>query len=91
MAKKYVVQLTDAERTALLQTVATGRVAARTLTRAHILLKADTGEGRPSWTDQQMVEAFEVSLWSKGSLPRYTGRRRRSHRHTSSMASRKPI
>jgi len=70
MAKKYVVQLTDAERVALLQTVATGRVAARTLAHAHILLKADANEGAPGWTDQQIVEVFEVSLSTVGRVRR---------------------
>lgn len=62
MAKKYVIHLTDAERATLHQVLAAGKAAARTLARAHILLKADAGEERPGWTDQQIVEAFEVSL-----------------------------
>lgn len=70
MAKKYVVQLTDAERATLLQTVTAGKVAARTVAHAHILLKADTGAGRPGWTDQQIVEAFEVSLSTVGRVRR---------------------
>src|SRR5262249_54144844 len=39
--KKYVVTLTPDEREHLLQFVSTGKVAARALTHAHILLKAD--------------------------------------------------
>jgi len=70
MAKKYVVQLTEAERATVLQTVTAGMVAARTVAHAHILLKADAGEGRPGWTDQQIVEAFEVSLSTVGRVRR---------------------
>ncbi len=70
MAKKYVVHLTDAERATLHQLLAAGKAAARTLTHAHILLKADTGEGRPGWTDQQIVEAFEASLSTVGRVRR---------------------
>ena len=70
MAKKYVIQLTDAERATLLQTVTAGKVAARTVAHAPILLKADTGEGSPGWTDQQIVEAFEVSLSTVGRVRR---------------------
>jgi transposase len=41
MAKKYLVNLTEAERTTLLTLTKKGSVAARKLTRAHILLHAD--------------------------------------------------
>jgi transposase len=42
-AKRYVVTLTADERTQLLALTKKGRVAARKLTRAHILLQADAG------------------------------------------------
>ncbi len=42
-AKRYVVTLTDEERAQLLALTKKGRVAARRLTRAHILLQADAG------------------------------------------------
>jgi hypothetical protein len=41
MAKKYLVNLTEDERTTLLTLTKKGSVAARKLTRAHILLHAD--------------------------------------------------
>jgi transposase len=41
--KRYVVTLTDEERTQLLSLIKKGRLAARTLTRAHLLLQADAG------------------------------------------------
>ena len=42
-AKRYVVTLTAEERVQLLALTKKGRVAARRLTRAHILLQADAG------------------------------------------------
>jgi transposase len=41
--KRYIVTLTDEERTQLLALTKKGRVAARRLTRAHLLLQADHG------------------------------------------------
>jgi transposase len=41
--KRYVVTLTDEERAQLLALTKKGRVAARRLTRTHILLQADAG------------------------------------------------
>lgn len=43
MAKKYIVSLTDEERTHLETLTKTGTRAARMITRAHILLHADGG------------------------------------------------
>jgi transposase len=42
MAKKYLVNLTEDERATLLTLTKKGTIAARTLTRAHILLHADS-------------------------------------------------
>ena len=61
MSKRYLVTLTEGERAALGQRVATGRGPARELTHARILLKADEGPGRPGWVDQAIAEAVEVS------------------------------
>ena len=43
MAKKYKVRLTEGERSALKQTLSKGKVSARKLKRAQILLAADAG------------------------------------------------
>ena len=43
MAKKYLVNLADDERAQLLALTKRGKVSARRLSRAHILLQADTG------------------------------------------------
>jgi hypothetical protein len=61
---KYIVRLTDEERTQLTELISTGRRAASVLTRARILLKADVSEGGPAWNDGEIAEAVETSLAS---------------------------
>ena len=51
--KKYLVTLTDAERTELEQLLRGGKTATRKVTRARILLKASDG-----WADQRIAEAL---------------------------------
>ena len=58
--KKYVVRLDPGEREGLAELVATGRAAARTLTRARILLKADVGPDGPGWPDAQIAAALDI-------------------------------
>lgn len=61
MRKVYHVVLTADERVAL-QTLSTqGVAAARALTRARILLKADESPDGPAWSDPQIVAALDVS------------------------------
>src|SRR5215211_3224490 len=55
MHKKYVVTLTDEERTQLLDLIKKGTLAARKLTRAHILLRADEGA-----TDEAIAAALHI-------------------------------
>jgi transposase len=62
-AAKYHVTLTEEERTRLEALTHAGRLAARTLTHAWILLKADESPGGPAWPDSQIREAFAVG-WS---------------------------
>lgn len=59
MPKKYVVRLTDSERTHLERLVRKGKAHARKLLYARILLKADAN--KDSWTDERIAEALEVS------------------------------
>ena len=61
MNKVYRVTLTAEERQLLRGVVRKGRAAARTLTHARILLKADQGRGGPAWTDGAIAAAVEVS------------------------------
>src|SRR5262245_8921754 len=56
--KKYLVTLSDGERGQLTGLLASGRRSARTLTRAHILLKADQAHGGPGWDDARIADAF---------------------------------
>ena len=58
--KRYIVTLTEAERTQLEAMLAKGKAAARKLTHARILLKADSSPEGPNWTDVQIGEALEV-------------------------------
>ena len=60
--KKYRVTLTADEREELTALIASGKAAAKKLTHARILLKADQAEGSPGWIDQLIAEALEVSV-----------------------------
>lgn len=59
--KKYKVTLTTEERQDLHDLIATGKAAAKKLTHARILLKADAASGGPAWTDDRIAEALDVS------------------------------
>lgn len=61
MAKKYIVRLTDDERTYLESLIHTGKVAAHKRLHAEILLKADISELGGKWLDNEISEAFGVS------------------------------
>jgi hypothetical protein len=58
--KKYIITLTEEERTQLEAMLAKGKAAARKLTHARILLKADSSPGSPNWTDTRIGEALDV-------------------------------
>lgn len=62
MQKKYHVTLTPEERGELERMVSSGKAAARKLTYARILPKADEAEGGPAWTDEQIAEALDAGL-----------------------------
>lgn len=57
MNKKYVVDLTEEERSTLQQILRSGRHAARKMRWARALLKADDG-----WKDEKIAEALDISL-----------------------------
>lgn len=61
-AKKYHVTLTPEERAELGAMVGAGKAAARKLTHARILLKADEAEGGPAWADADIATALDVGL-----------------------------
>src|SRR6266571_5449162 len=58
--KKYIVKLSREERTDLHHLIAQGQASARKLAHACILLKADSGEAGPGWSDQAISEALEI-------------------------------
>jgi transposase len=60
--KKYIVELTAAQREELMHMISTGRAAARELTHARILLKADQGPEEPGWSDSQIAQALDSSV-----------------------------
>lgn len=62
MLKKYCVRLSAAERTQLTKLISAGKAAARALSHARILLKADQGPDGPAWIDADIVTALEVSV-----------------------------
>ena len=57
MQKKYVVRLSDSERTVLDALVKKKRVSSQRVLRARVLLKADA-DG-PHWTDLKIADAFD--------------------------------
>ena len=60
--KKYVVKLSPEERERLDTLIGRGKHAARKLTRARILLKADVGEAGEGWSDSQIAAALGTGL-----------------------------
>ena len=56
MQKKYIVRLTDQERTELVEVVKKLKGTSQKVRRAQVLLKADA-DG-PNWTDQRIAEAY---------------------------------
>ena len=56
MNKKYVVRLTDAERSELTEVVKKLKGTSQKVWRAQILLKGDAGG--PGWTDERIAEAY---------------------------------
>lgn len=62
MNKKYIVRLSAEEREQLTKLVQTGKKAAYKRRHAQVLLKADIGEQGPGWTDQKIVDAFNIGV-----------------------------
>src|ERR1700681_3031514 len=55
------VKLTPEERAQLLELLSKGKAAARTLTHARILLKADEGVAGPRLSDEAIADALDVN------------------------------
>jgi len=68
--KKYVVKLSAEERTRLEALIHAGKSPAQLLTRARILLKADTSEMGEGWSDSAISAALDTSINNIGRLRR---------------------
>jgi hypothetical protein len=66
MNKKYIIRLTDEERTILQEVISKGTAAAYKIKHANIFLKADANG--PNWKDHQLADAFSTSLNTVGNL-----------------------
>ncbi len=63
---KHSIELSAEQRRQLERLVKAGKAAARLIQHARILLKTDSSEDGPGWTDQQIQEAFGVgrtTIW----------------------------
>jgi transposase len=60
MKKKYIVTLTSEERQRLQEMLSRGKAAARKLTHARILLKAEALPDGPGWNDEAIADGLEV-------------------------------
>lgn len=60
MRKMYVVTLTSEERAMLRELISSGKAAARKISHARILLKADSNEGGSGWNDAAISQALDV-------------------------------
>jgi hypothetical protein len=60
--KKYVVKLSEAERSHLQALINKGKSPAKLLLKARILLKADASEQGQGWSDGRIVEALDTNM-----------------------------
>jgi DNA-binding transcriptional ArsR family regulator len=61
MNQRYIIKLTETERSQLKELISSGEASARQIRRAYILLKSDNSEGGPNWDYRSICEAYEVS------------------------------
>lgn len=60
--KKYIVKLSEAERTHLRALINKGKSPAKRLLKARILLKADASEHGDGWSDGQIIKALDTNM-----------------------------
>lgn len=60
--KKYIVKLSEAERSHLQALISKGKSPAKRLLKARILLKADDSEHGEGWSDSRIVEALDTNM-----------------------------
>jgi hypothetical protein len=61
MNQIYIIELTEEELQHLEKLTSSGIAPARTVTRAHILLKSDSSAAGPKWKYDQICAAYNVS------------------------------
>jgi hypothetical protein len=61
MKQKYIVKLTETERSQLKELISSGEASARQIRRAYILLKSNSSNDGPNWKYDEICEAYEVS------------------------------
>ena len=64
--KKYVVKLSDEERSRLNTLIHTDKRPAWQITKARILLKADASEAGDGWSDSQIAAALDTTVRTVG-------------------------
>ena len=69
-AKTYVVKLCAEERERLEAMIKSGKRSAQLITKARILLKADTSDAGEGWTDGEIAAALDTSVNTVGSARR---------------------
>lgn len=60
--KKFVVELSNEERTRLADLISKGKAPAKVILKARILLKADRSEAGEGWLDEQIVKALDTNV-----------------------------
>lgn len=60
--EKSIIKLSEEQRASLQQLVTAGTAPVRKVMHAHILLKTDSSEQGPKWSDEQIHEAFGVGM-----------------------------
>ena len=62
MTKKHTIELSQEQRQELEALVRKGSAPARKIQHAQVLLKSENGTHGPNWSDEQIQEAFGVSV-----------------------------
>ncbi len=62
IVKKYVVNLSQEERSQFDEFIRKGKRPAQLVTKARILLKADISEAGEGWSDSRIAEALDTSI-----------------------------
>ena len=60
--KKFVVELSEAERARLKALISKGKASANAILKARILQKSDQGEHGEGWKDEEICEALDTNI-----------------------------